>query len=84
MLVVVGDVSGQPVGPIFKGEMGPIGCPEMSVNDCQHTPLNIPELHKIFRPFHDVITKFDCMLYHVGRTRKRIFPNSISSTPFVL
>jgi hypothetical protein len=62
MLVVVGDVSGQPVGSIFKGEMGPIGCPKMSVNVCQHTPLNIPEGHKIFRPFKDVITEVDCIL----------------------
>jgi hypothetical protein len=32
------DVSGQPIGPIFKGQaawllkMGPIGCPETSIN----------------------------------------------------
>ena len=62
MLVVVGDVSGHLVGPIFKRERGPIGCPEMLVKDCQNTPLTIPERYNIFRSFHDVITEFDCIL----------------------
>jgi hypothetical protein len=47
------DVSGQTIGPIFKGQMsswtprplkvGPIGCPETSITNYQPTPCNISE-----------------------------------------
>jgi len=46
------DISGQPVSPIFKGhavqswttgplKMGPIGCPEVSVTNCQSAVCNV-------------------------------------------
>ena len=50
--LVFTDVSGQPIGPIFKGQairtawllnMGPTGCPETSVTNYQSTLSNIPE-----------------------------------------
>ena len=48
--LVVTDVSGQPVCPIFKDQgtawalkMGPLGYPETSVNSYQYTLLNISE-----------------------------------------
>ena len=48
------DISEQPVNPIFKGhavqfwitgplKMGPIGCPEMSVTNCQSAACNVTE-----------------------------------------
>ena len=48
-LQLVTDVSGQPIGPIFKGQtashlkMVPTGCPETSVTNCKVTLCNIPE-----------------------------------------
>jgi hypothetical protein len=48
-ILVVTDVSRQPIGPIFKGpevqeeDRGSIGCPETLVNNYQSTPRNIPE-----------------------------------------
>jgi hypothetical protein len=54
-VLIVTDVSGQRIGPIFKGQevlsfsdswpmkMGPIRCPETSVNSNHTTPRNIPE-----------------------------------------
>jgi hypothetical protein len=37
------DVLGQRIGSIFKGKMGPIRCPETSVNNYHTTPRNAPE-----------------------------------------
>ena len=48
------DISGQPVGPIFEGhtvqswttgplKVGPIGCPEVSVTNCQSAVCNVTE-----------------------------------------
>jgi hypothetical protein len=50
------DISGQPVSPIFEGhavqswttgplEMGPIGCPEVLVTNCQSAVCNVTEEH---------------------------------------
>jgi hypothetical protein len=42
---LVTDVSGQPIRPIFKGQkMELIGCPKISVTNCQSTLRNIPEV----------------------------------------
>jgi hypothetical protein len=48
------DILGQPVGPIFKGhtvqswttgplKMGPIGCAEVSLTNCQSAVCNVKE-----------------------------------------
>jgi len=37
------DVPGQPVGPIFALNMGPIGCPATSVPNCHSTLRKIPK-----------------------------------------
>ena len=48
---ILTDVSGQPVGPIFRGQkkpdswslkIGPIGCPETSVRNYHYSPRNNP------------------------------------------
>jgi len=44
--VVITDVSGQPIGPIFKYQpyrMGPIGCPETSAMNYHYLPRGTPE-----------------------------------------
>jgi hypothetical protein len=46
--LVITDVSGQPIGSIFKSivskkKMAPIGCREMLVTEYQSTLRNIPE-----------------------------------------
>ena len=50
--LVITDVSGQPIHPIFKGpavhtagplKMGWMGCPETPLTKYQFTPRNIPE-----------------------------------------
>ena len=45
--LVVTDVSGQPIGPMFKGQRGPLGCPETSAPIYQSAPRNIPRKGKI-------------------------------------
>jgi len=40
------DVSGQPIGPIFKSQPVQEGCPGMSTTNYQHTPCNIIERAK--------------------------------------
>ena len=49
--LVVTDILGQHIGPVFKGQavgfrllnLGPIGCPETSVTNYQSVHCNIPE-----------------------------------------
>jgi hypothetical protein len=43
-MVVFTDVSGKPIGSIFKG---PIGCPEMSVTNYHSTLCEIPKRAQI-------------------------------------
>jgi hypothetical protein len=37
------DISGQPMGPVFKGSMGPIFCTETSVINYHYSLRNNPE-----------------------------------------
>ena len=47
------DVSGQPIGPMFKCrhmKMGPVGCPETSVRSYSYSLRNVPEERGSYLP----------------------------------
>jgi len=91
--MIVTDVSGQPIRPIFKGpavwttgplKMGRIDCPETPVTKYQFTPRNIPEERRSHLRRGGCLKSGTVLLMLVKKTCVRLCPTyDFWLTPFL-